>query len=109
MESRPNISSSSSFYRLGAVSCVYYITAQLIQELTFHFGINDSAVGEAEILQRLTRLDQLCAILILGVHCDSDHYSLRRSGLATLSHPANRRRSLCGHDCRVTNDRGVMV
>jgi hypothetical protein len=65
--------------------------------------------GEAEILQRLTRLDQLCAILILGVHCDSDHYGLRSSGFATLSHPAKRRRSLCGHDCRVTNDMGVMV
>jgi hypothetical protein len=46
MGSRPNNSSSSSFYWLGALCCAYYITAQLIQELTFHFGINDCAVGE---------------------------------------------------------------
>jgi hypothetical protein len=61
----PNTSGSSGFYRFGAVCCGYYVTAQFIQELTFHFGINDSAVGEAEILQRLTRLDQVRAILIL--------------------------------------------
>jgi hypothetical protein len=56
---------SRRFYRLGAACCVYYVLAQLIQEITFHFGINDSAAGEAEILQRLLPLDQLRAVLIL--------------------------------------------
>jgi hypothetical protein len=56
---------SRSFYRLGAACCVYYVFAQLIQEITFHLGINDSATGEAEILQRLLPLDQFRAVLIL--------------------------------------------
>ena len=56
---------SRTFYGLGAACCVYYIFAQLIQEITFHFGINDAAMGEAEILQRLLPLDQLRAVLIL--------------------------------------------
>jgi hypothetical protein len=56
---------SRAFYRLGAACCVYYVFAQLIQEITFHLGLNDSAVGQAEILQRLSPLDQLRAVLIL--------------------------------------------
>jgi hypothetical protein len=59
------ISPSRAFYRVGAACCVYYIAAQLIQEITFHIGLNDSAVGEAEILQRLTSLDHLRAVLLL--------------------------------------------
>ena len=56
---------SRSFYRFGAACCVYYVAAQLVQEITFHFGLNVSATGEAEILQRLLPLDQLRAVLIL--------------------------------------------
>ena len=50
---------------MGAACSVYYIAAQLVQEITFHFGLNDSAVGEAEILQRLTFLDHFRAVLLL--------------------------------------------
>ena len=50
---------------MGAVCCVYYIVAQLLQEIVFHLGINDSASGEAEILQRLTFLDQFRAVVLL--------------------------------------------
>jgi hypothetical protein len=57
--------SSTLFYRLAAVCCVYYVVAQLIQEIVFHLGINDSASGEAEILQRLMFLDQFRAGAIL--------------------------------------------
>jgi hypothetical protein len=60
-----NVASSRNFYRFGAVCCVYYIFAQLIQEITFHFGINDSATGAAEIRQRLMPLDQFRAVLLL--------------------------------------------
>jgi hypothetical protein len=56
---------SPHFYRLGAACCLYYITAQFIQEITFRFGINDSATGENEIWQRLMPLDQFRAVLIL--------------------------------------------
>src|SRR5215469_6487294 len=57
--------SSPTFYRLGAYCCAYYVAAQLFQEISFHLGIHDSASGEAEILQRLTRFDQFRLILIL--------------------------------------------
>lgn len=61
------LSPSRAFYRIGAACCVYYIAAQLVQEITFHFGLNDNAVGEAAILQRLTFLDHLRAVgLLLG-------------------------------------------
>jgi hypothetical protein len=53
------------FYRLAAVCCVYYVAAQLLQEIVFHLGVNDSASGEAEILQRLTFLDQFRAVALL--------------------------------------------
>lgn len=56
---------SRCFYRLGAACCVYYVFAQLIQEITFRLGINVSATGEAEILQRLLPLDQFRAVLVL--------------------------------------------
>ena len=46
------VSSLATFYRVGAACCVYYIVAQLVQEITFHLGLDDAAVGEAEILQR---------------------------------------------------------
>ncbi len=57
--------SSPHFYRLGAVCCAYYVAAQLFQEISFHFGINDSASGIAEIMQRLAPLDRFRSILIL--------------------------------------------
>jgi len=58
---------SPLFYRIAAACCAYYVVAQLLQEIIFHMGINDSASGEAEILQRLTFADQLrAAALLLG-------------------------------------------
>jgi len=57
--------SSARFYRLAAVCCAYYVVAQLLQEIVFHLGLNDSASGEAEILQRLTFLDQFRAVALL--------------------------------------------
>jgi hypothetical protein len=57
--------SSTLFYRVAAVCCVYYVVAQLLQEIVFHLGINDSASGEAEILRRLTFLDQFRAVVLL--------------------------------------------
>ena len=60
-----NTFSSALFYRFAAVCSVYYVLAQLLQELVFHLGINDSASGEAEILQRLTFLDQFRAVALL--------------------------------------------
>jgi len=56
---------SANFYRFAAICALYYVIAQVIQEIAFHYGINDSASGEAGILQRLTPLDQwrLSAIL----------------------------------------------
>ena len=56
---------SALFYRLAAVCSVYYIAAQFLQEIAFHLGLNDSASGEAEILQRLTFLDQFRAVALL--------------------------------------------
>jgi hypothetical protein len=56
---------SSTFYRLAALCCAYYVTAQLLQNIILHLGINDSASGEAEILQRLTFLDRFRAIALL--------------------------------------------
>jgi len=44
---------------------VYYVAAQLTQEITFHFGLNDAATGGVEILQRLLPLDQLRMVLLL--------------------------------------------
>jgi hypothetical protein len=55
----------NAFYRLAAVCCAYYVAAQLLQEIVFHMGLNDSASGEAEILQRLTSLDQFRAVALL--------------------------------------------
>ena len=57
--------SSALFYRFTAVCCVYYVAAQLLQDIVFHLGINDSASGEAEIVQRLTFLDQFRAVALL--------------------------------------------
>jgi hypothetical protein len=59
--------SSEGFYRLAAACCVYYVAAQLLQEIVLHLGVNDFATGEAEIFQRLSSLDQLrAAALLLG-------------------------------------------
>jgi hypothetical protein len=55
----------STFLSLGAAGCVDYLVAQLIREITFHLGVDDPATGEAGILQRLTPLDQVRAVLIL--------------------------------------------
>lgn len=59
------VSSSSSFYRFGAACCLYYIAAQLVQQITLHLGLNDCATGEAGILQQATSLDQFRLVLIL--------------------------------------------
>lgn len=58
-------SSSRLFYRFAAVCSAYYVMAQLLQEIVFHLGLNDSAFGEAEILQRLTFLDQFRSVALL--------------------------------------------
>ena len=60
-----NTFSSAHFYRFAALCGLYYVAAQLLQEIVFHLGINDSASGEAEILQRLTFLDQFRAVALL--------------------------------------------
>jgi hypothetical protein len=57
--------SSALFYRLAAVCAAYYVAAQLLQEIVFRMGLNDSASGEAEIVQRLTSLDQLRTVALL--------------------------------------------
>jgi hypothetical protein len=57
--------SSTLFYRLAAFCSAYYVVAQLLQEIVFHLGLNDAASGEAEILQRLTFLDQFRAWALL--------------------------------------------
>lgn len=65
MNSSNNFNSSANFYRFAAVCCAYYVVAQIIQEITFHYGINDSAAGEQGILQRQMPLDQLRLTVIL--------------------------------------------
>lgn len=54
-----------NFFRFGALCCVYYIAAQLIQWVTFYHGINATATGVAEIVQHGTWLDQFRQWLIL--------------------------------------------
>lgn len=61
----PKAFSPALFHRFAALCCVYYVVAQLLQEIVFHLGLNDSASGEAEILQRLTSLDQHRAVVLL--------------------------------------------
>jgi hypothetical protein len=65
MNPNGQVSPSRTFYRLGSVCCIYYVVAQLIQEITFHLGLDGSATGQAEILQRLMPLDQFRQVLIL--------------------------------------------
>jgi hypothetical protein len=65
MNMNSKASSSTLFYRFAAFCSTYYIIAQLLQEIVFHLGLNDSAFGEAEILQRLTFLDQFRAVALL--------------------------------------------
>ncbi|MGC1255685.1 MAG: hypothetical protein WA867_09030 [Candidatus Acidiferrales bacterium] len=65
MKPRPNLSPSANFYRLATVCCAYYVLAQAIQEVAFRYGINDSAAGEAGILQRLLPLDQFRLAVML--------------------------------------------
>jgi hypothetical protein len=65
MSMNSTTSSSAPFYRLAALCSVYYIAAQLLQQIVFHMGLNNSASGEAEILQRLTFLDQFRAVVLL--------------------------------------------
>jgi hypothetical protein len=57
--------SSANFYRFAAVCCACYVTAQTVQEITFHYGINDGASGEQAILQRLEPLDRFRLTVIL--------------------------------------------
>jgi hypothetical protein len=65
MISANNSNSSANFYRLAAVCGAFYVVAQVVQEITFHYGINDSAAGEQAILQRLMRLDQFRLTVLL--------------------------------------------
>lgn len=65
MSTIPKPRSSALFYRIAAACCAYYVSAQLLQEITFHLGINDSASGKTEILQRLMFIDQLRAVALL--------------------------------------------
>jgi hypothetical protein len=58
MKPRPNPSRSANFYRFATVCCACYVVAQVIQEISFRYGIDDAAAGEAGILQRLLPLDQ---------------------------------------------------
>jgi hypothetical protein len=60
-----NILCSRVFYRFGAACCVYYIAAQLFQEISFRFILDDSSTEEAAILQRLVPVDQLRQVFIL--------------------------------------------
>jgi hypothetical protein len=57
--------SSERFYRSAAGCCAYYVAAQFLQEIVLHLGINDSATGETEILQRFSTLDQFRAVALL--------------------------------------------
>jgi hypothetical protein len=65
MKSPANPPSSANFYRFAAVCGAFYVAAQITQEITFHHGINDGALGEQAILQRLMPLDQLRLVVIL--------------------------------------------
>lgn len=58
-------SSLRCFYRIAAGCCCYYVAAQVLQKIAVHLGVNDFATGEAEILQRLTFLDQLRLAAVL--------------------------------------------
>ena len=65
MNSPANFSPSANFYRFASVCAAFYVVAQIAQEITFHNGINDSAVGEQGILQRLMPLDQFRLTVLL--------------------------------------------
>jgi hypothetical protein len=65
MNSAYNFNSSANFYRFAGVCGAFYVAAQVIQEITFHLGINDSATGEQGILQRLMQLDQFRLTVLL--------------------------------------------
>lgn len=65
MNMNSKASTARLFCRFAAVCTTYYVLAQLLQEIVFHLGLNDSAFGEAEILQRLTFLDQFRAVTLL--------------------------------------------
>ena len=65
MNSASNSNSSPNFYRLAAVCAGLYVVAQIIQQIAFHNGINDAAVGEQAILQRLMPLDRIRLTAIL--------------------------------------------
>jgi hypothetical protein len=65
MISANNSNSSANFYRLAAMCGAFYVVAQVVQEVAFHYGINDSAAGEQAILQRLMRLDQFRLTVLL--------------------------------------------
>ena len=56
---------SASLYRIAAARCAYYVVAQLLREVVSHLEVSDSASGEAEILQRLTFIDQFRAAALL--------------------------------------------
>lgn len=85
MNSSTDSQSSANFYRFAAVCAALYVVAQLIQEITLHHGINDSAAGEQGILQRLTPLDQFRLTVILlsffAITVAFGAVALRRSSL----------------------------
>jgi hypothetical protein len=58
-------SSSANFYRFASACAAFYLVAQITQEITFHYGINDSASGEQAILERLMPLDRFRLTMIL--------------------------------------------
>lgn len=60
-----NLNSSVNFYRFAGICAAFYVVAQGIQEISFHYGIDDSASGEQAILQRLAPLDQFRLTVIL--------------------------------------------
>jgi len=77
MNSSSNFTASANFYRFAAACSAFYVLAQLFQEITFHYGINDGASGEQAILQRLAPLDQFRLTVILLSFSPSQLHSVR--------------------------------
>jgi len=65
MNSANDFNSSANFYRFAGVCAAFYVLAQIVQQVTFHLGINDAAAGDQGILQRQMPLDQLRLTVIL--------------------------------------------
>jgi hypothetical protein len=65
MNPSANLTPSVNFYRLATACCACYVVAQAIQQVSFRYGINDAAMGEVGILQRLLPLDQFRLAVML--------------------------------------------